>query len=44
MWATVQAVASILNPIVQQCVLNQTMGYWLLFDALHVKLSICLKL
>jgi hypothetical protein len=44
MWATAKTITSILNPIVQQCVLNQTKGYLLLSDALHVTLSICLKL
>jgi hypothetical protein len=34
----------ILKPIVEQCVLNQARGYWLLFNALIVAISICMKL
>jgi hypothetical protein len=32
-------------PIVKQCILNQTQGYWLLFDALNVALSmsVCMQ-
>ena len=33
-WATARTVTQTLNPVVQQCVLNQTRGYWLLSDAL----------
>jgi hypothetical protein len=34
----------ILNLVVKQCVLNQTSGYWLLFDALYIIISISIKL
>jgi len=33
-------VAEIMFPVVKQCILNQTRGYLLLFDALNVTLSI----
>ncbi len=44
MWVIVRAITSILNLVVQQCVLNQTRGCELLFNVLHAALSICLKL
>jgi hypothetical protein len=30
----------ILNQVVKQCVLNQTRGYWLMFDVRYVTISI----
>ncbi len=33
-----------LKPIVKQCVLNKTRGYWLLSDTLNVAITICMKL
>jgi hypothetical protein len=29
-WAIAKAVINILGPMVEQCILNQTKGYWLL--------------
>jgi len=29
---------------VEQCIFNQTQGYWLLFDALNVVLSIIMRM
>ncbi len=43
-WAIARAMTEILNPIVKQCVFNQTRGYWLLFDAFYATISICIKL
>ncbi len=34
----------ILKPIVEQCILNQARGYWFLFNAMIVTISICMKL
>jgi hypothetical protein len=34
----------ILKPIMEQCVLNQARGYWLLFNALILAICICMKL
>ncbi len=34
-WVIAQVVANILGHVVQQCVLNQSQGYWLLYDALY---------
>ncbi len=42
-WAIVRALTEILNQIVKQCVFNQTIGYWLLSDALYVAISIRIK-
>jgi hypothetical protein len=33
-WAIVEIIVSILNPIISSCVLNRHHGYWLLNDAL----------
>jgi len=42
-WAIAQAMVDTLKPIVEQCVLNQTRGYWLLFYVLNVAITICMK-
>jgi hypothetical protein len=33
----------LLCPIVTTCVLNQSRSHWLLFDALHSTITMCLK-
>ncbi len=38
-WAIAQIVANTLGLVVQQCVLNQSQGYWLLLDAFVVAIS-----
>ena len=43
-WATARTVTQTLNPVVQQCVLNQTRGYWLLSDALAAALRMSIEL
>jgi hypothetical protein len=43
-WATTRTVTQTLNPVVQQCVLNQTRGYWLLFDALAATFRMSIEL
>jgi hypothetical protein len=39
-WAIAQIVAHAFGPVVQQRVLNQSRGYWLLSDALVVAISL----
>jgi hypothetical protein len=39
-----RTVTETLNPVVKQCVLNQTRGYWLLSDALAAALAISVEL
>jgi hypothetical protein len=39
-WIIAQEVIKTLNPVVHQCLLNQHIGYWLLFRALFVVLAI----
>jgi hypothetical protein len=39
-WAIAQIVANTLGFVVQQCVLNQSQGYWLLLDALVAAISL----
>ena len=34
-WAVAKAVTETLRPVVQQCILDQSHGYWLLNDALY---------
>ena len=43
-WATARTVTQTLNPVVQQCVLNQTRGYWLLSDALAAAFRMTIEL
>ena len=43
-WAMSRTVTETLNPIVKQCFLNQTHGYWLLLDALAASLAILVEL
>ncbi len=43
-WTIAKAVINILGPMVEQCILNQTKGYWLLLDALFATFSICSKM
>ena len=43
-WATARTVTQTLNPVVQQCVLNQTRGYWLLSDALAAAFRMSIEL
>jgi hypothetical protein len=39
-WVIAQIVADTLGLVVQQCVLNESRGYWLLLDALVVAISL----
>jgi hypothetical protein len=39
-WAITQIVSNTLGFVIQQCVLNQSQGYWLLLDALAVTISL----
>jgi hypothetical protein len=39
-WAIAHIVSNTLGFVVQQCVLNQSQGYWLLLDALAVAISL----
>jgi hypothetical protein len=39
-WAIAQIVVDTLGHVVQQCVLNQSRGYWLLLDALVATISL----
>ena len=43
-WAIARTVTQTLNPVVQQCVLNQTRGYWLLSDALAAAFRMSIQL
>ncbi len=43
-WAIARVVVDILNPIVEQCVLNQTRGYWLFSNVFNATITICMKL
>ena len=43
-WAVARIFTETLNPVVKQCVLNQTRGYWLLSDALAAALAISVEL
>jgi hypothetical protein len=42
-WAIAKMVINILGHMVEQCILNQTKGYWLLSNALFAAFSICSK-
>ncbi len=39
-WAIVQTIVNTLGFVGQQCVLNQSQGYWLLLDALTMAISL----
>jgi len=43
-WAIAWTMVDTLKLVVEQCVLNQIRGYWPLFDALNVAITICMKL
>ncbi|KAG0556897.1 hypothetical protein KC19_11G087000 [Ceratodon purpureus] len=43
-WTVAKAVTDALIPMVQQCVTNQSKGYWLLSDALASALGLCIQL
>lgn len=43
-WAVAKAVTDALTPVLQQCVTNQSKGYWLLSDALATALNLCIQL
>jgi hypothetical protein len=43
-WTIVQTLKNTFTPFVQQCVHNQLHGYWILYDALNVVISINIKL
>ncbi len=44
-WAICNLVDKIMFLVVKQCILNQTQGYWLLFDALNATLliNVCMQ-
>jgi hypothetical protein len=43
-WAVARVVTETLNPVVEQCILNQTRAFWLLSDALVSAMLISMKL
>jgi hypothetical protein len=43
-WHISQIIVDVLSSVVSACVLNQSHGNWLLFDALNVKITMSLKL
>lgn len=43
-WVDARALTETLNPVVEQCMLNQTRGFWLLSDALVSAMLISVKL
>lgn len=43
-WAVAKAVTDALTPVLQQCVMHQSKGYWLLSDALATALGLCIQL
>jgi len=43
-WAIVQILKKTFTLLMQQCVHKQLYGYWLLYDALNVEISINIKL
>jgi len=43
-WVIAKTMTDILGPMVEQCMLNQVGGYWLLIDALFTTFSICSKM
>ena len=43
-WAVAKAVTETLRPVMQQCILNQSRGYWLLSDALYAAFHISIHL
>jgi hypothetical protein len=42
-WHIFKTIVDSLSPIVATCVLNQSRSHWLLFDALHSTITMCLK-
>jgi hypothetical protein len=40
-WVVRNKANKMLTLVVTQCVLNQSQGYWLLFDAIGVAISMC---
>jgi uncharacterized membrane protein len=43
-WDVLKIVVDILSPIVSACVFNQSCWHWLSYDALHVAITMALKL
>jgi DNA-binding Xre family transcriptional regulator len=43
-WDVSQIIIDILSFVMRACVLNQSHGHWLFFDALHAKIIMALKL
>ncbi len=43
-WQISHIIVHCLSPIVSTCLFNQTLGHWLLNDALHFTISMSLKL
>jgi hypothetical protein len=43
-WHISQIIVDVLSSVVSACVLKQSHGNWLLFDALNVKITMSLKL
>jgi len=44
MWAVCKTLTKIMLPIVKKCILNQTCGYWLIFNTLHATFSISVSM
>jgi len=43
-WAIVQTIIDTFLPIVKVCVLNQSVRYWLLLDALYSTFTLCIAM
>jgi len=43
-WDVLKIIVDILSPILSACVFNQSHWHWLLYDALHVAITMALKL
>ncbi len=43
-WAIVEAITFILNHVVFACVINQSTGHWLLFDALTTTITLTMEM
>jgi hypothetical protein len=44
MWTVCKTLTKIMFPIVKKCILNQTLGYWLISNTLHVTFSISVSM
>jgi hypothetical protein len=43
-WAIVENIITYLNHVVSACVMNQSKGHWLLFDALNTIINLTMAL